>query len=554
MKKVRKLLWCCLSVLAVNLSCSKVQDRNEETVASIDDFQITRQDFIQQFERLHGPDSFEKADETAKRAVLKDMIKEQITLFEAYRLGINNDEKILAVAREKERELAAKALRKREVEDAIITEALLQQYYRWSGSELDIEYMKFFAGDTETGKAAARKKADDILQQLANGASFKVLAARFSEHDAAKTDSGKIGTIDCYTPLEGFFERAYPLQEGGVSDPFLAGHSIWIVKTNKKIPVELKPYQAMRAEILDKVRDLYGDKIAKRNIAFNNELLAEYHFAPSPENIDLFCQRAKGIKSIADTAGQFTAKEKLLPLSTNDIESTTIGGFLPKVISYYVHALDQQRTVNMLLSDFSINRLLKHKAMQLQMNEKSPAKEEYQSWLVYFLKKSVVQRQVIDKMDLSDAVLKPIYEQNRPSYFFKKQATVQEIFRTSKADIDLVYQLAAAGQNFAALQKKYCQNKENSKNGLVGPFPIGMNGQMGDLAFSGMKIGEISLPFPYRGGYSIFKLLDLEPERIKSFAEAKEEVKTAYIQAHWEQNVAAWIERAKKNYSIKLHL
>jgi parvulin-like peptidyl-prolyl isomerase len=546
------LMWSCLSLFLLSLMCSKAKDQKEQTVASIDDFKITWQDFSEQYERLHGQDSFAKADDAAKRSVLNDMIKEQITLFEAYRLGINKDEKIMAVAKEKERELAAKALRKREVEATIITEQLLQQYYQWSDRELDLLYMKFFAGDTEKGKTIASEKANGILKQLAEGASFKALAARYSEHDAAKTDSGKIGKIDCYNPVESFFEHAYPLLEGGVSKPFYSGNSIWIVKTVKIYPAEKKPFEKVRGEILDQVQDLYADTIAKRNAAFNNDLLSEYHFTLSPAHIDLFCLRAKNIKSTPDTAGLFSPQEKLLVLCTNDIESTTIGAFLSKVISYYEHALDQKRTVIMLLTELNINRLLKYKAMQMQINETPAAKEEYQNWLVYFLKKNVVQRQAIDRIDVSDAVLQPLYERNRQSYLIQKQATVLEIFRTTKKDIDHVYQLATTGHDFAALQKKYCQNKENTRNGIIGPFPAGMNGKMGDLAFSGMSIGEISQPFQYRGGYSIFRLLALEPERIRSFAEAKEEIKSAFIQSHWERCVSDWLEHAKNNYSVKI--
>jgi len=157
-------------------------------------------------------------------------------------------------------------------------------------------------------------------------------------------------------------------------------------------------------------------------------------------------------------------------------------------------------------------------------------------------------------MTVPETALADLYERSKASLVVKKQATVREIFRIDKADIDHVYQLALKGRDFAALQKTYCQNQENRKQGIVGPFPVGMNGKLGEMAFSGMRIGEISAPFRYRGGYSIIQLLALEPERTKSFAEAREQLRADYVQSHHEQAIADWLNQAKKRYKIRIHL
>ena len=160
----------------------------------------------------------------------------------------------------------------------------------------------------------------------------------------------------------------------------------------------------------------------------------------------------------------------------------------------------------------------------------------------------------IDKMDVSEAVLRPIYEQTRQARVVKKQATVREIFRKTKPDLDRVYQMAVNGHDFAALQAKYCQNQENRNQGIVGPFPQGMNGKLGEWAFSGLAIGQISPPFKYRGGYSIIQLLALENERVKSFAESREEIKAEYIQAHFQSQINTWLAQVRKNYRIRVSL
>jgi parvulin-like peptidyl-prolyl isomerase len=553
------LLKILLSVLACALlmcllSCGKEGKDQGRVIASIDDFKITFQDLSDQFKRTRGDSALEKADIAARRIVLDEMIKEQVTLLEAYRLGINKDEKVLAVAREKERELASKALRKQEVDDRIISEELLRRYYQWSDRELQLLYMKFFAGNTAHGIGAAQQKADKIYQQLLSGASFKALASLYSEHGSAKTDSGKIGQVPWYGTQEAFFEHGYPLPEGGVSKPFLDNNSVWIVKVEKSHPVPRDSYEKARAEILEKAQEICENQIAKRNMEFSKTLRSEYHFALNPEKIDFFCQRCKSMKTLADSAALFSPLERGQELCKTDVEATTIGAFFPKVVPYYWNSLDQKRVVEMLLTELNTSRLMKHKAMQMRVNEMPEVKREYQSWLVYYLKKMVVQREVIDKIDISESVLRPIYEQKQATFVVKKQATVREIFRKTKAGIDHVHQLALAGNDFAALQKKYCQNLENKNSGIVGPFPVGMNGKLGELAFSGMRIGEISRPFRYRGGYSVIQLLALAPEKVKTFDAAKEEIKADYLQTHWQQKTSEWLDQARRNYKIRSSL
>ncbi len=554
MKTRKWLLFFCFILAAVCLMVCGKTDNPDRVVGRIDDFKITYQDFAEQFKRRHGAKALEKADPDLRRKVLNEMIEEQITLFEAHRLGIDGDEKVLAVAREKERELAAKAWRRQEVDDRVITEPLLQRLYQYSDRSLELLYMKFFAGPTAAGQKAALRKAGEIYQQLLAGASFKKLAFRYSEHTTGRADSGKIGIFDHTTPPRIFFEKAYALQEGGTTPPFFHDRSVWLVQVVKIHPNTRPPFDQARAEILEQAYQLYADEISGRTRALNDSVLSEYHYRPDAEQIDFFCRRCAGLKTRADSTGLFLSPDKARTLSVSSVERTTIGIFFPLVFSHYWSSLDQPQVVAMLLREYNLNRLVKHKAIQLRIHQTAPVKQEYHNWLVYYLKKNVIQRQVIDPMSVPENELAALYERSKASLVVKKQATVREIFRTAKADIDQVYRLALKGHDFAALQKTYCQNRENRKQGIVGPFPVGMNGKLGELAFSGMRVGEISAPFRYRGGFSIIQLLALEPGRTQTFAEAREQLKADYVQSHHEQAIADWLDQAKKHYKIRIHL
>jgi len=115
-----------------------------------------------------------------------------------------------------------------------------------------------------------------------------------------------------------------------------------------------------------------------------------------------------------------------------------------------------------------------------------------------------------------------------------------------------VYQLALKGNDFTELEKKYQQNRETRTNGVLGPFTKGSHGRLGESAFK-MAVGEISQPFKYRGGYSIIQLLSIEPERKKTFAEAREELKYGYLDENQEKFISQWYEKIKKNYRTTIY-
>ncbi len=553
MKKSFTKYFLLIGVLSITLACSRRAKEPQDIVAKIDDFPITFQDFSEQWQRSNRNLPLDQASKEQKLAVLDEMIDEQVTLLEAYRLHYDQKEPMAKMAKEKERELAGRALRKHETEDAILTEQLLQQFYRWCDRELELLYMKFYAGSEKATQERAMKKAEKIHQRLLNGEDFKKLAVAFSEHDHAKSDSGKMGRVDCFHVNEEFFRQAYPLKEGQVTPPFSDGRSVWILKVEKIHPIQQKPFEQERANLRQKLSELYADKIAARKVQFHQAILDEIHFSILNEPTHFFCERTKQMRSLADTATIFSPEELKMVLAVSDIESTTIGDIFFMSAPYYWRSLPQRRVIEMLLRELHTNRGVKTKAMRLGYNEKEDVRQEYQNWLAYYLKKSVIQGEVIDKIDVSDKILYPLYEQRKSSLIIKKQATVREIFHKTEADIQHVYRLAKSGADFAQLQRQYSQNMEDRNEGIIGPFAPGMHGQLGELAFS-LKVGEISAPFRYRGGFSIIQVLAQEPERIMTFAEAKETLKNDYIQSRWEEEVKAWKKKARKHYRVRTWL
>lgn len=543
----------CIGLMIIILSCQKDSAKidDDRVVARINDFKITQKQLGDYFNKLHPRLTFSKASDSLKNIILNEMINQQLTLMEAYRLGYDKSPDVLDYLTKKERSLAGNALEEREVKNKVITEDVVKKYYKWSDRELKLLRMKFKCGPDNSEKEEKEKKAWSIYDQLLQGADFKTLAAQFSEHTNAEKDSGRMATVNCFEINEDIFSHAYELTEGEFGKPFFSYNTYYLVKVEQINYQKLGNFEKERSKIESQLQEYFSGALSHQFNLFQKKLLTDFHYELHSDNILFFCERAGTMKSRQDSASLYSDDEKLMALSSSDIGEITIGEFFPKVINYYWNSLNQKRVVDMLLVNINYDRIKKHKAMAEGLNKLPEVEQELNAWKVTMLKSWVLNKEVIEKIDVSDAVLRRIFDHEKYKLREPERRTVREIFQKTEDGINEVCKLAVKGRDFKELEAKYQQNKETRTNGIIGPFRKGPNGKLGENAFS-MKVGEISKPFKYRGGYSIIKLLSVEPERMKSFEEAKEQIENKYIEENKDQFISKWYAKIADKYKIEI--
>ena len=540
-------------LVIIQNSCRiKPEDEALRPIAQVKNFTITSKDFIDQFEKTQPNIKFNDADSSLKRKVLDDMIEQQILLMEAYRLKYDKEKEAVQLFETKERELAANALVKQVAARKAVTDASLRTFYQWLDKDFEFYFIQLNTGLFDEEKETAKQKADDLYLKLQNGANFKVLAAEYSDYSTAKFDSGKMYRMTCFDVDEEITRQAYNINEGDISTPFYTDNSYYIVKLEKIHHKNIGNFEAEKEYLIEDLDRYYENKNIFKKEQLNRYVRKKYHYQKLSENIDLFCERTKKMTTKVDTTNLFTKKEKQIPLSKTDVEEITIGQFLPKVLEYYWDSLFQQRVVLMLLKYMNTKRLIKHEAMQRKLNELPEVKKNLILWRISYLKHQVVQKQVIDKIDVSEKILEPIYEREKHNFKIEKRITVREIFCITEDQIDKVYNLAIGDSNFEMLEEKYNQNQETRTHGLLGPFTKGRHGILGETVFSGMKVGDISKPFRYRGGYSFFKVVAIEQPRVKTYQEVQEELANKYKEENKDRFLYNWLQKAKANYNIKI--
>ncbi|MEM1243500.1 MAG: SurA N-terminal domain-containing protein [Pseudomonadota bacterium] len=147
---------------------------------------------------------------------------------------------------------------------------------------------------------------------------------------------------------------------------------------------------------------------------------------------------------------------------------------------------------------------------------------------------------------VSETQLKNYYEDNLDNFTIpKKWHFAQILVRSSggaKTDDELQTKLNSIGNQlkqgltFSAAVKKYSDDIASKKRAGVMPWvTLNMLSQPIAQTLEKLTPGQISAPVKTQYGYMIIKLLAVEPEKIKPFAQVKPQVKTALINSEAEK-------------------
>lgn len=103
--------------------------------------------------------------------------------------------------------------------------------------------------------ARRRQLADSIRERIRAGEDFATLAREFSEDTKSAREGGMLPrTVGRANLVPKFADAAWALKPGGVSDVVRTRFGFHIIRLNELTPSTVKPFEAVKAEIIAKLR------------------------------------------------------------------------------------------------------------------------------------------------------------------------------------------------------------------------------------------------------------------------------------------------------------
>jgi peptidyl-prolyl cis-trans isomerase D len=113
-------------------------------------------------------------------------------------------------------------------------------------------------------KAAARKKAEDLLAQVKAGGDFAALATKHSEDPGSAVKGGDLGLFPRGRMAPAFEAAAFGLEPGGLSDVVETPFGFHFIKVEERRPGGVKPLEAVREEIVATLKKERSYELARQ--------------------------------------------------------------------------------------------------------------------------------------------------------------------------------------------------------------------------------------------------------------------------------------------------
>ncbi len=390
----------------------------------------------------------------------------------------------------------------------------------------------------------------EIYDSLQAGADFKTMAIEYSEDRQSAERGGDLGMIRQRRSFPPDFENvAFRLQESMISEVTRTDYGYHIIKVTDTEPVP--SFDEMKDDLRRQYQERYMEQDHKEYIASIKE---KYSFQRHDENIETFIS-AVDTAWYADTEAwedSLDAAVSSLPLFT--IDDTHITG---EQAAHQIQA-NPQFTGRRLMPNHLRDMIDRVEEVELVNKDAEGVEERYpdiadkvdeyrEGILIYFIE----QKRVWDNIDLSDERLKEYYEENKERYTFPDRVNICEIVVRSDSVAQVLYDRIIAGEDMEQLAEEYTiRSGMKRQRGVTGMVNADRD-QLTERGFE-QEEGVVSEPFQVGQRYAIVKTLEREPERIKTFDEARAEVIGEYQDKMSQKLEEEWLETLRERYDVSL--
>jgi len=137
-----------------------------------------------------------------------------------------------------------------------ITDAEIEQYYNQHQKDYQVDdqvkvrhILIKVDGSDPKADAAAKEKAQGILDQLHHGANFADLAKKYSDDPGSKEQGGELGFLKHGTTVPEFDQAAFSLQPGQTSGLVRSKYGYHIIQVEEKQTAHTRPLTEVKASI-----------------------------------------------------------------------------------------------------------------------------------------------------------------------------------------------------------------------------------------------------------------------------------------------------------------
>ncbi len=516
------------------------QSYNANQIARIGSISISDKEFLERYEMTPGINRHRKSTiESQKIEFLFSLIAEKLWALEAISRNMDKTEVIQFTTKSFEKMFVRDALFNKEIKDKIIiTEKEIGEGLRRNSSKLYVHFL--FSEDN--------REIDNLYKLLNDGIQFDSILVESPEMEEQSAPVEIVfGQMD-----EAVEEILFNLKIGEYTQPILTPDGWYIFYLVNKSEELLSNSNAREdaiknvrktieaRKLIEKQKEFYADFFKDKKVDVNPELfeilaknissLFEYKKKNyGIKDSDLINLESPDILKMEEVFGANLLNKDFILLDNSPI---SFKEYLRLLIFDGYNATDYKINFIRASLDNRIRRdiekeLLYREGFKRGYGDLSEVRDEIEIWKQHYLFE-LLKDDFTDSVEVSDKEIYNYYLKNNQPESQPMLINIVEIFTDSMEIVNKVFSELKKGTDFKELAVKFNKREWTKKNkGEYGLFSITQHGEIGRIA-STMNLGDVYGPLVVDKGYSVFKLIDKQDEKIippKPFEKFKDQYK-----------------------------
>lgn len=554
-----------LFLLSLLSACVIAQQ--DRVLAKIGDYKLYESEFNDRFDFSVHPNLLNKADTMEiKREFLNQLIAEKLLSLDAKEKGLQYSDDYKNMITPLQNMYVRDALYKSEIKNKVS--------YKNDDIKTGLDRIK----NILKLKFIFSKSADEIeaiYKKLNKGEQFdSLLSLRIEAKDQTEPREITFGTMD-----KSVEDEVYKLKAGDFTKPVKSGDGYYILKLIDKLP---NPNLKNAANNLEDVKrivetriersiylDYYRNFFAKNKVTADKEVFENLVKIFIPKFVEKY-----SIPELKETNGKIYLRgvevNSVLVLLDDNVKNKDFIKLKTKTIKpdYFLNQLSMdgffvsdisEKSIRASLSSyirkFIEDEMLSMEAMKKGFDKDKNVKRDLSMWGDAYLSK-LVMADLLNSIKNPDDELQKIYEMNDWSEAMPDLVNVVEILTDKLEVVETVLKKISEGYDIKQLAKEYTlRDSLRSKNGEFGLMSAAKLGEIGKASLK-MNVGDIYGPIKTDEGYSIFKLIDRQPDSSyhkKNFTDVKNEIDTKLTFSKFEKNVNEYTAKLAVKYGVEIN-
>jgi peptidyl-prolyl cis-trans isomerase C len=208
---------------------------------------------------------------------------------------------------------------------------------------------------------------------------------------------------------------------------------------------------------------------------------------------------------------------------------------------------------SMILDQMISEKLLIQEAINVGLEKDNDVLEQIKKMSEQILVQVLIEREILDKVDVNDEEALEYYEQNKDSFTEKEQVHLYNILLENEEEAQNILDQLTAGADFSEMAIEKSTGPSAAQGGDLGYVSAGtIIPEIEEVIFA-LEVDELSGVVKSDFGFHILKITDKKPETIKTLEEVKEDIIQTLLPTKQKEAFDNLLEELKGKVEIEIN-